>query len=51
LNIVVEAIALERTIFIAEGEKAVEALVKMGVHATCSPGGAGKWRDEYSRSS
>lgn len=41
-----EAIANERTIFIAEGEKAVEALVKLGVPATCSPGGAGKWRDE-----
>ncbi len=46
---ITEAVALERTIFIAEGEKAVEALVKLGVPATCSPGGAGKWRDEYSR--
>jgi hypothetical protein len=45
---IAEAVALERTIFIAEGEKAVEALVRIGIPATCSPGGAGKWRDEYS---
>lgn len=43
-----EAVALGRTIFIAEGEKAVDALVQFGVPATCSPMGAGKWRDEYS---
>jgi predicted P-loop ATPase len=43
-----EAAATERMIFIAEGEKAVNALVKLGVPTTCSPGGAGKWRDEYS---
>jgi hypothetical protein len=46
---VVEAVALERTIFIAEGEKTVDALVGLGVPATCSAGGAGKWRDEYSQ--
>jgi putative DNA primase/helicase len=44
-----EAVALERTIFIAEGEKAVDALVMLGVPATCSPGGAKKWCDEYSQ--
>lgn len=47
---ILEAIALGQTIFVAEGEKAVEALVSIGVQATCSPGGAGKWRDEYSQS-
>src|SRR3954453_12046732 len=45
-----EAVAMERPIFVAEGEKAVDALTKIGVIATCSPGGAGKWRDEYSAS-
>jgi hypothetical protein len=42
-----EAIATEKTVFICEGEKAVHALLLLGVPATCSPGGAGKWRDEY----
>jgi hypothetical protein len=45
---VIEAVASERPIFIAEGEKAVQALEQIGVTATCSPGGAGKWRKEYS---
>jgi putative DNA primase/helicase len=44
-----EAVASDHPIFIAEGEKAVNALVKLGVSATCSPHGAGKWRLEYSR--
>jgi hypothetical protein len=44
-----EAVASERPVFIAEGEKAVDALRKLGVTATCSPGGAGKWRDEYAK--
>jgi DNA primase len=43
-----EAIANERAIFIAEGEKAADALAAIGVCATCSPHGAGKWRDSYS---
>jgi hypothetical protein len=45
---VIEAVASERPIFIPEGEKAVHALEQIGVTATCSPGGAGKWRTEYS---
>jgi hypothetical protein len=45
---IIEAVASERPIFIAEGEKAVHALEQIGVTATCSPGGAGKWRKEYS---
>jgi putative DNA primase/helicase len=44
-----EAIANEQTVFIAEGEKGVDALVWLGAVATCSPMGAGKWRDDYSR--
>lgn len=31
------------TIWVAEGEKDVAALVAAGVQATCCPGGAGKW--------
>jgi hypothetical protein len=44
-----EAVALEHPVFIAEGEKAVDALIGIGVTATCSPGGAGKWKPEYSQ--
>ena len=48
---ILEAVALKRTIFIAEGEKAVDALVKLGLAATCSPGGAGKWLDGFRNTS
>ena len=34
-------------VFIVEGEKDVESLRKIGLTATCNPGGAGKWRLEY----
>ena len=34
-------------LFLAEGEKGVEALREIGLIATCSPGGAGKWRPDY----
>jgi len=34
-------------VFIVEGEKDVETLVRMGLVATCNPGGAGKWREDY----
>jgi hypothetical protein len=44
---VVAAVASGRTIYIAEGEKGVLALESLGVAATCSPGGAGKWRPQY----
>ena len=33
-----------RTVYIAEGEKGVLALEAFGAAATCSPGGAGKWK-------
>jgi 5S rRNA maturation endonuclease (ribonuclease M5) len=36
------------SIWIAEGEKDVHALERAGCVATCNPGGAGKWKDEYS---
>lgn len=34
-------------IWIVEGEKDVETLERLGLVATCNPGGAGKWRAEY----
>lgn len=34
-------------VWIAEGEKDVLALERQGATATCNPGGAGKWREEY----
>jgi AAA domain len=46
---VIEALALERPVFIVEGEKDADALWRLGIPATCNPGGAGKWRDEYSQ--
>lgn len=37
------------TVYITEGEKDADSLGAHGATATCNPGGAGKWRDEYSR--
>lgn len=45
---VLAAIADGREVWIAEGEKDVHALERAGVTATCNPGGAGKWRPEFS---
>ncbi|QGY01546.1 DUF3987 domain-containing protein [Methylobacterium mesophilicum SR1.6/6] len=46
---VIDAVAKDRVVYIAEGEKAVDALAGIGVTATCSPMGAGKWLPEYSQ--
>ena len=35
----------ERVVFIVEGEKSADRLRALGIPATCSPGGAGKWHD------
>jgi len=35
------------TVFVAEGEKDVAALVANGFTATCNAAGAGKWRNDY----
>jgi len=43
-----EAIPSGRTVFITEGEKDADRLAGLGLTATCNPGGAGKWRPEYS---
>jgi len=37
-------------VYIVEGEKDVDRLWGLGIPATCNPGGAGKWREEYSES-
>jgi RecA-family ATPase len=44
----IEAIASDFIIFIAEGEAKVEALHEIGIIATCCAGGAGKWQPEFS---
>ena len=44
---ILAAVEARRTIFVVEGEKDADALVRVGEFATCSPGGAGNWRPEY----
>ena len=46
---VAKAISEGKPVFVVEGEKDVETLERLGHVATCNPGGAGKWRDGYSR--
>lgn len=36
-----------RDVFVVEGEKDCETARGLGLVATCNPGGAGKWREEY----
>src|SRR5262245_19262802 len=45
----VEAVAAGETIYIPEGEKDADNLRAIGFAATTNPGGAKKWRDEYSQ--
>ena len=40
-----ETIANGHTVFVVEGEKDADNLHKVGVPATCNPGGVGKWHD------
>jgi hypothetical protein len=47
---VISAIKDDVPIFICEGEKAVDSAKTLGFTATCSPGGAGKWKDSYTQS-
>jgi len=42
------AIDFDEFVYVVEGEKDVEALRAKKLVATCNPGGAGKWRAEYS---
>lgn len=46
---VIAAIKTGAAIWIAEGEKDADALIRVGVTATCNPGGAGKWDAEYTK--
>ena len=43
-----EAVKRGETVFIPEGEKDCDNLARLGLAATTSPMGAGKWRDYYS---
>ena len=45
----VKAVAAGRPIIVVEGEKDADRLRALGLVATTSPGGAGKWRDEYAQ--
>ncbi|MCL5103010.1 MAG: phage/plasmid primase, P4 family [Armatimonadetes bacterium] len=47
---IISAINSDVPILIVEGEKDVHALAGIWTSATCNPGGAGKWRDSYSKS-
>jgi putative DNA primase/helicase len=50
LRKVIETAKAGGTVYVVEGEKDVHAVEAAGGVATCNPGGAGKWRDEYSES-
>jgi len=45
---ILRAIQYGDTIFVTEGEKDCDSLWGLGLVATCSPIGAGKWKPEYS---
>ena len=40
--------ASNKLVCVVEGEKDVQSLAEIGVVATCNPGGAEKWQDNYS---
>lgn len=46
---VIKAVQAGQTIFIVEGEKDVENLVRLGLVATTSPGGAQGWKKHYAK--
>jgi hypothetical protein len=47
LPLVIQAVREGQRVWVVEGEKDVHTLESLGQVATCNPGGAGKWRDEY----
>jgi putative DNA primase/helicase len=47
---VIEAAALERRVYVVEGEKDADNLAAVGLVATCNPMGVGKWRPEFADS-
>jgi putative DNA primase/helicase len=44
------AVAKAKSVIVCEGEKDCLTAKKLGLTATCNPGGGGKWRTEYSES-
>jgi hypothetical protein len=46
---ILRAIEGGKFIFVTEGEKDALAMAKLGLAATCNPGGAGKWQDAYTQ--
>jgi putative DNA primase/helicase len=44
----IKAVKAGRVVYIPEGEKDVATLVSWDLDATCNPGGASKWKPEYS---
>lgn len=47
LPAVISTINEGRVVFLVEGEKDANALIGLGLTATCNPGGAGKWPSEF----
>jgi hypothetical protein len=47
LPVLFEAVTNKRPIIVTEGEKDVDALVRLNFAATTNPGGAGKWHSGY----
>ena len=47
---VVAAVTAGEPVWVVEGEKDANNLIRLGLPATTNPGGALKWRDEYSES-
>ena len=45
----IRAIRDGKPVYVVEGEKDVETLRRLGYTATCNPGGAGKWREGYTK--
>jgi 5S rRNA maturation endonuclease (ribonuclease M5) len=45
---IIDAVSNGQIVYIVEGEKDVHTLERLGLVATCNPGGAGKWRTDYS---
>jgi len=45
---ILEAVALDKIIYVVEGEKDADTLQARGLNATCNPMGAKKWRKNYS---
>lgn len=49
LSAVLRAVRAAQTVYVCEGEKDVLAVEREGAVATCNPGGALKWLDDYDR--